>query len=158
MESAHQFSFRPDCNKTQKCLLFCALLFQQSHSFRICVVSSCNDSKKDLHKLFRILRNCQCKWLLASSSAPRTFVSIFVFSCEKFCFARIRLDPLGGQVLHHDCISMIVFGFTEKILICCNQITKIVCTKSPPLRLLHGALVILVLWQIRQFRSLRKWV
>ena len=28
-----------------------------------------------------------------------------------FCFARIRLDPLGGQVLHHDCISMIVSRF-----------------------------------------------
>ena len=29
---------------------------------------------------------------------------------------------------------------------------------APPLRLLHGALVILVLWQILQFRSLGKWV
>ena len=29
-----------------------------------------------------------------------------------FCVTRIRLDPLGGQVLHHDCISMIVSRFT----------------------------------------------
>ena len=29
---------------------------------------------------------------------------------------------------------------------------------APPMRLLHGALVILVLWQISQFRSLGKWV
>ena len=29
----------------------------------------------------------------------------------KFCFARARLDPLGGQILHHDCISMIVSRF-----------------------------------------------
>ena len=29
---------------------------------------------------------------------------------------------------------------------------------APPLRLLHGALVILVLWQISQFRSQGKWV
>ena len=29
---------------------------------------------------------------------------------------------------------------------------------APPLRLLHGALVILVRWQISQFRSLWKWV
>ena len=29
---------------------------------------------------------------------------------------------------------------------------------ASPLRLLHGALVILVLWQISQFRSLGKWV
>ena len=38
------------------------------------------------------------------------------------CFARIRLDPLGGQVLHHDCISMIVSrftSFTKNFVICC---------------------------------------
>ena len=29
---------------------------------------------------------------------------------------------------------------------------------APPMRLLHGALVILVLWQISQFRSLGKWI
>ena len=28
-----------------------------------------------------------------------------------FVFARIRLDPLCGQVLHHDCTSMIVSRF-----------------------------------------------
>ena len=51
---------------------------------------------------------------------------------RSFCFARIRLDPLGGQVLHHDCISMIVSRFTtftENFVICCYQVTKIVCTK-----------------------------
>ena len=50
---------------------------------------------------------------------------------RSFCFARIRLDPLGGQVLHHDCISMFVSRlttFTENIVTCCNQITKIFCT------------------------------
>ena len=44
------------------------------------------------------------------------------------CFARIRLDPLGGQVLHHDCISMRVSRFTtftENFVICCYQVTKI---------------------------------
>ena len=30
---------------------------------------------------------------------------------RSFCLARIRLDPLGGQVLHHDCKSMIVSRF-----------------------------------------------
>ena len=49
---------------------------------------------------------------------------------RSFCFARIRLDPLGGQVLHYDCISMIVSRFTtftDNFVICCNQITKIFC-------------------------------
>ena len=52
-------------------------------------------------------------------------------SLRSFCFARIRLDPLGGQVLHHDCISMIVSrftSFTENFVICCYQVTKIFCT------------------------------
>ena len=51
---------------------------------------------------------------------------------RSFCFARIRLDPLGGQVLHHDCILMIVSiftTFTENFVICCNQITKIFRTR-----------------------------
>ena len=49
-----------------------------------------------------------------------------------FCFARIRLDPLGGQVVHHDCISMIVSRFTifaENFVICCYQVTKIFFTR-----------------------------
>ena len=47
---------------------------------------------------------------------------------RSFCFARIRLDPLGGQVLHHDFMSMIVSRFTiftDNLVIGCNQITKI---------------------------------
>ena len=51
---------------------------------------------------------------------------------RSFCFARIRLDPLGIQVLHHDCISMIVSrftSFTDNFVMGCNQITKIFCTR-----------------------------
>ena len=42
------------------------------------------------------------------------------------------MDPLGGQVLHHDCTSIIVSRFTtftENFVICCYQVTKIFCTK-----------------------------
>ena len=51
---------------------------------------------------------------------------------RSFCFARIRLDPVGGQVLHHDCISMIVSRFTtftENFVICCYQVTKFFSTR-----------------------------
>ena len=51
---------------------------------------------------------------------------------RSFGLARIRLDPLGGQVLHHDCISMIVSRFTtftENFVICCYQVTKFFCTR-----------------------------
>ena len=68
----------------QRCLpLLCALLFQQSHLFLICVVLTYNDSRKDLHRLCQIPRNCQCKWLTAFYSAPRTFARSFMFP-EKF--------------------------------------------------------------------------
>ena len=42
-------------------LSLCALLFRQSHVFLICVALTYNDSRKDLHRLCRIPRNCQCK-------------------------------------------------------------------------------------------------
>ena len=51
---------------------------------------------------------------------------------RSFCFARIRLNPLGSQVLHHGCISMIVSRFTtftENFVICCYQVTKNFCTR-----------------------------
>ena len=50
---------------------------------------------------------------------------------RSFCFGRIRLDPLGGQILHHDC-TMIVSRFTtftKNLEICCYQVAKIFCTK-----------------------------
>ena len=51
---------------------------------------------------------------------------------RSFRFARIRLNPLSGQVLHHECIWMIVSRFTtfnENFVICCYQVTKTFCTK-----------------------------
>ena len=65
-------------------------------------------------------------------SGSKNFCKFLCVSWQVFVFARIRLDPLGGQVLHHDCISMIVSRFTtftENFVICCNQITKIFCTR-----------------------------
>ena len=72
-------------------------------------------------------------WLQELLQAPLCFL-------RSFCFARIWLDPLGGWVLHHDCISMIVSRFaivTENFVICCYQVTKIFCGTAPPMRLLH---------------------
>ena len=53
-------NFHPDLSATkpQRYLLsLCALLSQQPHLFLICVVSTYNDSRKDLHRLCRIPRN-----------------------------------------------------------------------------------------------------
>ena len=63
--------------------------------------------------------------------ASKNFCKLFCV----FCFARIRLDPLGSQVLHHDCISMIVSrftSFTDKFVISCYQVSKIFCTRYDP--------------------------
>ena len=54
---------------------FCAPLSQQSHLFPIGEVLTYSDS-----------RNCPYKWLLVSSSAPKTFASSFPFP-EKFLFS-----------------------------------------------------------------------
>ena len=64
-------------------------------------------------------------WLQELLQAPLGFL-------KSFCFARIRLDPLGGQTLHHDCISMIVSRFTtftENFVVCCYQVTEVVSTR-----------------------------
>ena len=113
----------------QRCLLsVSALLSQQSHLFPICVVSTYNDSRKDLHRLCHVPRN-QCNFFKL-------------------------LDPLGGQVLHHDCKSMIVSRFTTftENFVICDQVTRIFCTRYDSANT-SSALVILVLWKISQFRS-----
>ena len=64
---------------------------------------------KDLHKLFRILRNCQCKWLLVSSRVPRTCASFSGF-LVKFCFCTgtpgsiEQLDP-APRLRFDDCFE-----------------------------------------------------
>ena len=121
--------FRPDLipRILRECLSsFCELFFQQFHLFLICEVLTCNDSRIIPREIFQIPENCQCKWLLVSTSAPRTFASFSGF------LVKIRLDPLGGQVLHHDCTSMIVSRFTTftvNFVICCYLIAKDFCTR-----------------------------
>ena len=48
------------------------------------------------------------------------------------CSARIRLNLLSCQILHHDSVSMIVSRFTsltKNYVICCFQVTNIFCSK-----------------------------
>ena len=87
--------FHPDLIATiqQKSLLQLCVPFQQSHLSLNGEVLTCNDSKIDLHRLCQIPRNCRCKWLLVSSSAPRTFVSSFLFP-EKFWFCTDMIESI----------------------------------------------------------------
>ena len=75
-----------------------------------------------------------------------------------FVFARICFHPLSGQVLHHDCISLIVSRFTiftENFVICCFQVTRAFCTRygSAIPSSARSAFGIFVLWQIFQEMS-----
>ena len=132
MESAHQFSSRPDCNNTAEvpfhsvhCSLSNPICFRAVWCRRTMIPGKIFTSLAKFQGIvsvndFRLRIRLQ-ELLLA----PLCFF-------RSFCFARIRLDPLGGQVLHHDFISMIVSRFTtftENFVICCYQITKNVCTK-----------------------------
>ena len=91
--------------------LFYALRSQQTHWCPICAVLTNNDSRKYLHKICQILGNKQCKWLLVSSSAPRTFVSSFCVSWEVLGFTWVWLYQLCCQVLYHCSVSMTVSRF-----------------------------------------------
>ena len=105
----------------------CVLLSQQSHFFRyVWCRRTMNPGK--IFTGFAKFQEIVCVndfrlpiWLQELLQALLCFL-------RSFCFARIRLDPLGGYVLHHDCISMIVSRFTIvawDLVICCYQITKI---------------------------------
>ena len=112
IEFAHQFSSRPDWNNTAKipCFTLCTALsaipfvsdlrgvdvqrFQSSQTWS-------NFEELSLSVTFDFLSDSKNFWKLLCNS------------CEVFVFARIWLDPLGDQILHHDCISMIGSRFTS---------------------------------------------
>ena len=77
-------------------------------------------------------------------SSSRNFCKLLWVSCEVLFLHGYALDPLSGQILHHDCISMIVSRFA---IVALRTLSSAVI-KSPkftargtasPLRLLHGA-------------------
>ena len=132
MESAHQFSFRPDRNNTA-----------EVPSFTLRTALSAIPFVSDLCGVGRAMIPGE---IFTSFAKFQEIVSVNDFRLpirlqellqaplcflRSFCFARIRLDPLRGQVLHHDCISMIVSrftSFTENLVISCYQVTKFFCT------------------------------
>ena len=141
------------------CLPFSAHLhFLQSHLFPIGVVLTCNDSRRDLSQDFAEFQGIvSVNDFLASCRAPKTFASFFEFSCEVFVlheYARIHwVAKFCTHDLHiGDCFEIrnCHWGPCD----CCDQVTQIFQheVRLPPLRLLHEALLILVLLQISQFR------
>ena len=155
--------FHPDLIATvppMSLLLLCALLSQQSHVFPICAVLTINDSRKDLHNICQILGKCQCKWLVVSSSAPKTFASSSVFP-EKFLLymgliESIEPNPVPQQhidncfeirILHWEPCDPLLFN--HQIFRFGHDCTSAFSARSP----CH-----FVFKQISQFGSFGKWV
>ena len=148
------FHLDPIATIQQRCLpLLCALLFQLTHLFPICVVSTYNDSMKDLHKLCQIPRNCQCKWTLGKLLSVSWEVFVLhgddwihwvAKSCTTVAYRWLFRDSQPSlRTLWSAVIKSPEFSARGM---------------APPMRLLHGVLMMLVLWQISQFRSFGKWV
>ena len=132
-------------------LVLCALLFRQSHLFPICVALPYNDSRIVLHKTCQILRNCQCKSILASSSAPGTSLGSSgspgkILICIRMIVSTVLPSLVPPR--HTDDCSSIHFLHREL----CDLCTTV------PARLLQETIVIIVLKQISQFGSFEKCV
>ena len=93
----------------------------------------------------------------------------FLVGSKNFC--ELLSVPCEVFVLHeHDWIHWVakscttvlasrLTSFTEDFMICCDHVTKISARgTTSPVRLLQEAIVILVLWQISQFRFFGKGV
>ena len=125
LEFVHQFSFRPDCNNTQQKMPF-SRYAHCSFSNPICFWSVWRTRAMIPGEIFTSFAEFEgivsVDDFRLSYLTPRTFASFSGFFCWSFGLARIRQDPLGGQVLHHDCITIIVSRFTiftENFVICC---------------------------------------
>ena len=157
MESAHHSLSAPQMSP----FLPFELLFQQSHLFLLCVVLTCNDSRKDLHRLCQIPRNCQCKRLLVPLSAPGTFPSSFV-SPEKFliCTGRtVTVLPSLVPPRHIDGCSAIHCLHLELCdLQQSNHRNFSALSMTALARLLQEGLVISVFKHISKFGSFGKCV
>ena len=152
----HHFSSRPDCNSTAEVpswILHTAS--QRPHLFLTGEVLTYNDSKMNLHKLCQILCKCQCKWLLVFTSAPRSFVSSFLFP-EVFVlhgydwiihWVAKSSTTTAHRWLFRDSLSSL--GILWSAVIKSPKFSA--RSTAAPVRFLQGALVILVLMQMSQW-------
>ena len=96
-------------------------LFRKSHFFLVCVVLTYNDSRIIPRKTCQIPRNCQCKRLLVSSSAPGTSLGSSGSPGKFLCYTGmiVSTDHHGKSMI----VSRFSF-FTENVLIRCDQVIK----------------------------------
>ena len=105
-------------------------LLQRCHLSRIDEVLKCVDSMIKLHMLSQIPSSCLFS-TFGLCDGSKNFKKLFFRLMWRLCFARMRLSPLGGKILCHDSVPVIVSGFTfliEDPVICRHQITTFCCS------------------------------
>ena len=132
MESVHHFSSRPDCNNTADVPSFTLRTALSAIPF---VSDLCGRRTMIPRKIFTSFAKFQGIVSLNDFRLPIRLQELLqapLGFLRCFGFARIRLDPLSGWILHHYCISVIVSRFaivTEDLVICCYQFTKFFSTR-----------------------------
>ena len=96
-----------------------------------------------------------------SCGGSNNFYKLFFRLMRRFCFARIRFNPLSGKILYHDSVPVIVPWFTS--LDPCDQPSSRHQTFLHEVELrqcvsLQRTLIILVRKQTSQFWSVGKWI
>ena len=163
MESAHHSSVRPDCNNTARCPLFhsahCSLsnpiCFWSVWCWRTLIpgkiftslakfqgIVSVNDLRLPIR--LQELLQALLRFLRSFVLHGYDWIHWVAKSCTTTAYRWLFRDsPPSLRTLWSAVIESPKFSARGKTL---------------PIRLLHGALVILVLWQISQFRTFGKWV
>ena len=107
MESAHHFSVQTWLQHYCRCSFFDSAYLSSSNTiclrtmrcWRTMIPGKIFTSFAKFPGIFSVNDFRFPIWLQELLQTPLCFL-------RSFCFARIRLDPLGGQVLHHDCVSV----------------------------------------------------
>ena len=106
-------NFHPDLIATilqTHLLSLCVLLFQQSHLFPICVVSTYNDSRKDLHRLCQNPRIVSVDDFTLPIRLHELLQAPFVLP-EKFLFCTDTLGSIGWSSPDNGCLRSIMVSF-----------------------------------------------
>ena len=164
MESAHHFSSRPDCNNTADVPSFTLRTALSAIPF---VCDLCGvDVTMISGKIFTSFAKFQG---IVSVSDFRLPIRLQELLQAPFCVSWEVFVLHGYDWIHWEAKSCTttahrwLFRDSQPSLrtlwsAVIKSPTFSARGTAPPIRLLHGALVILVLWQISQFRSFGKWV
>ena len=113
MDSAHHFSYRPDCNSTADVPSF---ILRTALSAILIISDLCGvDVQWFQERSSQYVPNSkenQCKWLLVSRR-PQEILQALLRFLGSFCFTSVWLYPLCCQVFYHYSVSIIVSRFTS---------------------------------------------